>query len=59
MRGVNHFHPPLLPLIQGCSRIYNLLDRTWKRVGHGRERWEKGNKKRRSGKSINLLSTYL
>ena len=33
-----------------------MLDRTWKRVGHGRERWEKGNKKRRrNGKSINLL----
>ena len=24
-------------------------------MGHGREGWEKGNKKRRSGKSINLL----
>ena len=32
-----------------------MLERTWKRVGHGREEWEKGNKKRRSGKSINLL----
>ena len=31
-----------------------MLERTWKRVGHGRERWEKG-KKRRYGKSINLL----
>ena len=48
MRGVHHFHPPLLP---GCSRIYKM---TQKRVGHGRERWEKGNKKR-SGKIINLL----
>ena len=32
-----------------------MLYRTQKRVGHGRERREKGNKKRRSGKSINLL----
>ena len=32
-----------------------MLDRTWKRVGHGRERWEKGTRKRRSGKIINLL----
>ena len=31
-----------------------MLDKTQKRVGHGRERWEKG-KKRRCGKSINLL----
>ena len=30
-----------------------MLDRTQKRVGHGRERWEKG--KKRSGKSINLF----
>ena len=30
-----------------------MIDRTWKRVGHGRERegggWEKANKKRRIG----------
>ena len=32
-----------------------MLDRTWKRVEHGRVRWEKGNEKRRSWKSINLL----
>ena len=33
-----------------------MLDRTWKRVGHGREIWEKGNKKRRNGKIINMLA---
>ena len=54
MREVHHFNPPLLHWVQGCSRIYEMLDRTWKRVGHGREGWEKGNK-RRGGKSINLL----
>ena len=36
-----------------------MLDRTQKRVGHGRERevgdrWEKGNKKRRNGDGIFL-----
>ena len=47
MRGVHHFHPPMLP---GCSWMYKM---TQKRVvGHGRERWEKG---RRSGKSTKLL----
>ena len=35
-----------------------MIDRTWKRVGHGRERevegQEKGNKKRSTGESIYL-----
>ena len=46
MRVVHHFHPHLLP---GWSRIYKMNQ---KRVGHGRERWEK---RRRSGKSTKLL----
>ena len=42
---------------------YKMSGRTWKRVGHGRERevgWEKGKKKRRrNGKSNNLLVRYV
>ena len=39
-----------------------MLDRTWKRVGHGRERevGEKRNKKRRrNGKSFNLRGWHV
>ena len=38
-----------------------MLDRTWKRVGHGRERevggQEKGNKKRKMGKVSTLTDS--
>ena len=41
-----------------------MIDRTWKRVGHGRERevhgeWEKANKKRRNRESIYLHGWHL
>ena len=41
-----------------------MLERTWKRVGHGKERevrgWEKRNKKRRrNGKSFNLPGRHV
>ena len=40
-----------------------MIDRTWKRVGHGRERegggWEKANKKRRYAETIYLHGRHL
>ena len=41
------------------KRGYKMSGRTWKRVGHGSEGWEKEKKKRRNGKSNNLLVRYV